>query len=104
MLNRSFIYYVLFSFFFLAINAQKKKEIKKQDIKTITSTKTIGTKILKVEKLTYNPDGLLVEELKYDEEGNLLHLIKYNYNIDEQLIEESKYSALKILIEKRKIK
>lgn len=94
----------LLSLAVLSSGAQKKKEIKKYGIKTITSTKTQGTKILKDEKLTYNSSGLLIEEIKYDDQGNQAFITRYKYNIDEDVTEENLYDSKNVLTEKRVMK
>jgi hypothetical protein len=99
-------YIIVLVFSVLVANsvAQKKKEIKKFGIRTVTSTKTQGNKILKDEKQTFNSSGLLIEEIKYDDEGAQSSLTRYKYNADEDIIEETEYDEKNILLEKRVMK
>lgn len=100
---RFFLVFIL-SFGSLISIAQKKKEIKKYGIKTVTSTKSQGGKILKDEKLTYNSNGLLTEEVKYDEAGELVSVTRYKYNAEGDVTEEAEYNGKIILVEKRSMK
>ncbi len=92
---------VFLSLCFLGTSAQKKKEIKKYGIRTVTSTKILGTKTIKDEKLSYDKNGELTEEIKYGEEGDLLSVTRYKYNIDGEVTEETEYDEKNVLVEKR---
>lgn len=81
--------------------AQKKKEVRKFGIRTVISTKTVGTKTVNDEKLSFNNAGLLTEEIHYDDNGLLTSYTKYRYNLSEDVIEESEYDKNNVLIEKR---
>ncbi|PBQ33864.1 hypothetical protein CNR22_19440 [Sphingobacteriaceae bacterium] len=102
-MNSGLKYFImlLLTFFIFCSKAQKKKEIKKYGVKTITSTKTLGARILRDEKLTYNSAGLLIEEIKYNNDGNLASILRYKYNSDEDVIEETEYNEKNVLKEKR---
>jgi YD repeat-containing protein len=73
-------------------NAQKKKDIKKAGIKTITTTETQGTKTFNDSKVTYDGSGNIIEEVNYDKEGNLKSTKKFKYNKDGDPIEETEYN------------
>ena len=94
----------ILSLSFLSSFAQKKKEVKKYGIRTASSTKTVGTKTVKDEKLSFNTSGLLTEEIKYDEEGALVSITRYKYNSEGDVIEETEYDEKNSLIEKRTTK
>lgn len=72
-------------------NAQKRKEIKKAGIRTITTTETAGTKTFTDSKVTYDTGGNITEEVNYDKEGNLKSTKKYKYNKDGDPIDETEY-------------
>jgi len=104
-MNRLKLYFVfLLSLCCLGSFAQKKKDIKKYGIKSVTSTQTQGTKTIKDSQLTYNSNGQLVMEIKYDEEGALLSTTKYKYNFEDEVIDETEYDEKNILKEKRTMK
>ena len=84
-----FIMTLLISCFFC--QAQKKKDIKKAGIKTITTTETQGTKSFNDSKVTYDAGGNIIEEINYDKEGNLKSTKKFKYNKDGDPIEETEY-------------
>lgn len=89
---------------FIAAPAQKKKDIRRYGVKTISSTKTIGTKTVKDEKLTYDSNGLLIEQVVYDEEGVFVRTTRFKYNLDEEVTEEADYDAVNALVEKRSMR
>jgi len=103
---RKIKFLIVFLISFCAFNfyGQKKKEIKKYAIKTVTTTKILGAKSLKDEKLSYNGSGLLAEECKYDDQGELEYIVKYKYNVDEDVIEELNYDSKNMLTERRTMK
>lgn len=84
--------------------AQKKKTIKKYNIRSIVSTEQQNGKIVNDNKSFYNANGQLIEEINYDKDGKFKSDTKYKYNSDGDVIEESEYSEAKVLIEKRVIK
>jgi len=71
--------------------AQKKKDIKKAGIKTITTTEVHGTKTFNDSKETYDANGNKTEEVNYDKEGNLKGTKKTKYNKDGDPVEETEY-------------
>ncbi len=79
--------------------AQKKKDIKKAGIKTITTTETQGTKSFNDSKVTYDAAGNIIEEINYDKEGNLKSTKKFKYNKDGDPIEETEYDEKNTLKE-----
>ncbi len=85
----------------LFCQAQKKKDIRKAGIKTITTTETQGTKSFNDSKVTYDANGNMTEEINYDKEGNLKSIKKFKYNKDGHLIEETEYDEKKDLKEVR---
>jgi len=89
---------------FFGVPAQKKKEIKKYGIRTVTSTKTLGAKTIKDEKLSYDKNGQLTEEIKYGEEGEVVSVTRYRYNAEGDVVEEAEYDGKNSLVEKKTIK
>jgi hypothetical protein len=81
--------------------AQKKKDIKKAGIKTITTTETQGTKTFNDSKVIYDAGGNIIEEVNYDKEGNLKSTKKFKYNKDGDPIEETEYDEKNALKETR---
>ena len=102
--RRRYLFITIGFILVLCLSAQKKKEIKKYRIKTATSTKTLGNKQLKDEKLTFNADGLLTEEIKYNEVGEFVSVTRYKYNAEAEVTEESEFDENNVLIEKRTTK
>ena len=56
-------------FFNSFLYAQKKKDIKKNKIKSIVVTQTENGKTLNDEKIIYNADGEIIEEIQYSKDG-----------------------------------
>lgn len=72
-------------------SAQKKKDIKKAGIRTITTTETQAAKTFSDSKVTYDANGNIIEEINYDKEGNLKSTKKFKYNKEDDPIEEIEY-------------
>lgn len=70
---------------------QKRKDIKKAGIRTITTTEVHGAKTLNDSKETYDANGNKIEEINYDKEGTLKGTKKTKYNKDGDVIEETEY-------------
>jgi hypothetical protein len=81
--------------------SQKKKEIKKAGIKSISITETHGNKTITDSKLFYDSNGNILEEINHDKEGALKSITKYKYNSSGDIIEETEYDEKNILKEKR---
>ncbi len=106
-MNRSekILLLILFVFFSLQVSAQKKKDIKKNNIKSVTVTEHAGGKSIKTSKTVFNTaNGKIIEETEYDDEGKTDKVIKYKYNTEGKLIEESVFSEKNSLLEKRTYK
>lgn len=98
---------VLCVVFFLSVAivaAQKKKEIKKYGIRSVTTTDTRSGKTVNDSKVTYDGSGEVIEEVNYDKEGVLKSTLKYKYNKDGDALEESEYDEKGILKEKKTYK
>ncbi len=67
--------------FFLCFTtlAQKKKEIKKYKIRSVSCTEIIGGKTLNAGREFYNEDGELITEFNYNKDGSLKSTIQYKY-------------------------
>lgn len=96
-----FFLFFISLFFFNFSSAQKKKEIKKFGIKSVTVTETKAKKTIIDSRCTYNSMGQLIIEVKYDSEGQLNSTTKYKYNTDGEVIEETEYDSRNGLTEKR---
>lgn len=99
-----FLIITLFLLLPTGTKAQKKKEVKRNGIKTLLVTKTDGTLTINDSKTLFNADGLPLEEYSYDEQGQLKTLVKYKYNADKNVVEESEYNGSKVLIKKQTYK
>ena len=104
MLKLKIYFVIVLSLTSLVFSAQKKKEIKKYGIKTVSSTQTQGSRTIKNSQLTYNSNGQLAVEILYDEEGRLLSTTKYKYNSEENVVEETEHDEKNVLKEKRTMK
>ena len=87
--------------FFTSINAQKKKEIRKHHVKTLTIMTSEHGKTMKDSRLTFNPDGSTLEEIKYTAEGIVKSITKFKYNSEGDVTEELEYDGKNNLLEKR---
>ncbi len=81
--------------------SQKKKEIKKAGIKSISITETHSNKTITDSKIFYDSNGNILEEINYDKEGALKSITKYKYNSSGDIIEETEHDDKNILKEKR---
>ena len=81
--------------------SQKKKEIKKAGIKSISVTETHGNKTITDSKIFYDSNGNILEEINYDKEGALKSTTKFKYNSSGDIIEETEYDDKNTLKEKR---
>jgi hypothetical protein len=84
--------------------AQKKKELKKFGIQTITTVETRNGKTFNDKQLTYDKLGEKIEEINYDKDGNLKNTIRYKYNKEGDVIEEIEFDSKALLVEKRTMK
>jgi YD repeat-containing protein len=100
----SHIFLAALLLFCFELSAQKKKEIKKAGIRTITTTETAGTKTFTDSKVTYDANGNVTEEINYDKEGNLKSTKKFKYNKDGDPIEEIEYDDKGIIKEIKMVK
>jgi hypothetical protein len=100
---KHFLIFVLIMYGTLSF-AQKKKEIKKFGVRSITTTQIQGAKTIKDSKSIFNTGGQLTEEVKYDKDGKFVSTTKYKYNMDGDVIEETEYDEKNILREKRTMK
>ena len=71
-------------FFLIALTtlsySQKKKEVKKYHIKSVTSTDTENGKTVTDSKTVFGTNGEPIEEVNYDKTGLIKSTIKYKYN------------------------
>jgi len=97
--------FVIF-FMLLAVTtfAQKKKTIKKYNIRSVVITETEGSRTMNDNKSFFNANGELVEEVNYNKEGKFKSDVKYKYNHDGDVTEENEYDEAGTLVEKRAIK
>lgn len=84
--------------------AQKKKTIKKHNIRSIVVTETFGTKTLNDNKSFYNANGELVQEINYDKDGKFKSDKRYKYNKEGDVTEEAEYDEAGNLVEKHLVK
>ena len=74
MIKRAFLFLVTFSLSFTVLS-QSKKEIKKNNVKSVKETNTTfidGKEVtLDVSFQRYDDDGNLVEEVEYNDEGKV---------------------------------
>ena len=75
----------------LAGFSQKKKEIKKNRIKSIVVTDTENGKTINDSKTIYNTNGEVIEEVNYDKTGQVKSILKYKYNSEGDVLEEAEY-------------
>lgn len=87
----------------LVTYAQKKKEIRKYKIKSVTVTETENNKTLNDGKTVFDANGETVEEMNYDKDGSLRSHHKYKLNAQGEIIEDTEYDK-EGLKEKRIIK
>lgn len=93
-MNKLIIIFVFIGFF---ANAQSKKNIKKNNIKEITTYNYV-TKLAKTYKIKdnyseYNEKGYLIKEINYNKEGKIKYTKKYYYDTDNNKIKEEVFSA-----------
>src|ERR1700741_499661 len=93
---------LLLSFTFLT--AQKKKEVKKFGIRSVTVTETEAGKTITDTKTSFDSNGEVSEEVNYDKSGALKSTTQYKYNKNGDPVEETEYDDKKQLKEKRIIK
>ncbi len=87
--------------FVLNGNAQKRKDLKKYHVKTITEFKTEDGKSLIEEKNIFDKNGNLLEKTNYNKEGQLKSVFKYTYNASDDVVTEEEYGADGKLKEKK---
>jgi hypothetical protein len=86
----------IFLAFFLLISlltySQKKKEIKKYRIRSITTTDIENGKTLNDSKTIFDANGEVVEEINYDnKDGSLKSHHKYKVNSEGDITEDAEY-------------
>jgi hypothetical protein len=85
----SIVVLLLLSF---ATYAQKKKEIKKYRIRSVTTTEVENGKTLNDSKTIFDANGEVVEEINYDnKDGSLKSHHKYKVNSDGDVTEDAEY-------------
>jgi hypothetical protein len=84
-----------------ALFGQKKKELKKNNIRGVLVTETVDGKTINDSKSYYSVDGRLMEELNYDKTGVLKSWKKYKWNSAGNLTEEAVLDSNKTIIEKK---
>ncbi len=98
----------LFFLFFLCCSVsaytQSKKDIKKNNITSVTVTETSNGKTINDEKTSYDDKGELIEKAEYTKEGILKKLTKKKLNNLGDVVEEEEYDEKNNLKEKTVIK
>src|SRR5688572_1611228 len=80
---------LLFMFSSLSHTAQKKKELKKQGIRSATVYTTEQGKTIVDSKSTYDSEGRLIMEINYDKLGKLKSTRIISYNASGEILEET---------------
>ncbi len=91
---------ILLCFISLNVFSQKKKDIITYQIKTIKEINIKDGKTIFDNISTYNKNGKIIEEQKYDSLGKLKAVFKYKYNAYNHVIEQNLYSSDNTLVEK----
>ena len=92
---------ILFLFICFTSFAQKRKEIKKFNIRSVSCTETIAGKTVNDTRELYDAEGNLITEFNYHKDGSLKSTIQYKYKNGKDLYEEVKYDSLYHVAEKK---
>jgi hypothetical protein len=93
--------FILGIFFCVSLSGQKKKELKKNRIRCIATTETLGARTINDSKEFFNADGELITAINYDKEGNLKSKTQYKYVNGNDLSQEIQYDAHNVIVEKK---
>ena len=93
---------VLLFFCSLVLTAQKKKQIKKSGIISVTCQEIKGSKKVMDSKTLYNEQGKISEEIKYREDGTLKSSTRYKYNKAGDVAMETEFNDKNIITEIKK--
>lgn len=77
----------------LSTSAQKRKELKKYHVKTITETRTEEGKTIVEEKNVIDKNGNLIEKINYNKEGLVKSTFKYAYNASDDVVMEEEFGS-----------
>lgn len=77
----------------LAVQAQSKKDIKNNKVKSITEVIVKGDKTYNDTFQSFNKNGNVLEEIKYDNSGKIKERVTYKYNKSNKKSEQITFDA-----------
>jgi YD repeat-containing protein len=96
-----FYYLLIFTFLSLSLLAQKKKDLRKNNIRCMTITQSENEKTITDSKEFFNAKGEKIQDLNFDSTGVLKKTTTYKYNASSDVIEETDSDASGTVLERR---